>query len=165
MWGYAVFSLLVLICSCFFFVCENMGSMCVCPTTHGQRASCGWCWRSGRWSFLRSSSLSMEEFRTLICTHVSSRWWARASSKLQSPPGPGFSLEGSTQVCSLRLVKPFYGSARTPATCVVLVNCVINSGSRVFLAGKVMRFLQFNYKNVQESVVYLLKMYYLVSCI
>lgn len=95
----------MLLFSAFMCSCDHaflVGSMCVCPTTHSRRASCGWCWRSGIWSFLRFSSLSMEEFRTLSCTHALSRWWARALSKLQSLPGPGFSPEGSIQVCSQR---------------------------------------------------------------
>lgn len=117
-----VFSLLCVYVYVLFCVCSNMGSMCVCPTTHGQRAFCGWCWKSGKWSFLRSSSLSMEEFRTLSCTHVSSRWWARALLKLQSPRGPGFSLEGSTQVCSERergFTLVILWICETPTMCIV----------------------------------------------
>lgn len=81
-----------------FSPCPN-ASMCVCPTTRGQSAFCGWCWKNGKWNSQRSSSLSTEEFRTLSCTRASSRWWARVSSMLRSPPGPGSSPEGSTPVC------------------------------------------------------------------
>lgn len=93
---------LCVVCLCEHAFLPSVGSMCVCPTTPGRRASCGWCWRSGIWSFQRSSSLSTAEFRTSSFTRASSRWWAKVSSKPRSPPEPGSSPEGSTQVCIQR---------------------------------------------------------------